>query len=317
MKKILLLSQEFDYDTMITCDAGPQYALRMGWHCDRLGRADEYMDWVTVIDNRITAAECDRLEAYLIAHPDRLFLLKVVDPFREGCESHWYYRFLFRVKDLPHVSFLSVYQPTEIVADLDDATGNRKMAVIPYPFQDEYGITAPLKQRKKQLIVSGALHFRLYPERQQLQRQVRRNPLLWSKVHRLKHPGYPDTGQSQRHRVIGKAYVEYLSRFQFMFVSPSRCGLEFLKYGECAYAHCIPVGKPPETFGGRLRSTFLDLDLDHLARSLRRIFSIPLAELEEIADRYYEAMQAERNPALLNAHLDEFLINRYSFTGGF
>ncbi|HEY9662245.1 MAG TPA: hypothetical protein V6C65_27635, partial [Allocoleopsis sp.] len=145
------------------------------------------------------------------------------------------------------------------------------------------------------------------PERQAFITAIRRNPLLWGKVHHLKHPGYPDTGQPQHHAIIGSHYIRFLSQFRWMFISPSRCCLEFLKYSECANARCVPIGQPPKSFSDRLRQSFMRLNFEQLHRSLRRLFSMPLDELQAMADQYHQAMVEERNPVLLNAQLDAWV----------
>ena len=307
MQKILLLSKAFDYSNVITVDVGAGYAKNMTWDYDDLSQISSYQDSINIIDNRITELECEFLEQYILFHPDVVFLLKVIDPFKEWCQNHWYYRFLFRVKDCQNVFFLSTYLPAELVENLNVSTGSKKMVFIPYAFNDTYAITTELDKRHNQIIFSGNQDRYVYPYRYQFSQSVRRNAFLWNKVHFLKHPGYPDINQKLLHNIIGDKYIEYLAQFKFMFVSPSRCGLEFLKYSECAYARCVPVGKPPLSFSPLLKDLFLELDFDNLTRSLKRIFSIPISELEDLADKYHFHLSQERNPALLNARLDEFL----------
>ncbi|MBI4783114.1 MAG: hypothetical protein HY785_17605 [Oscillatoriophycideae cyanobacterium NC_groundwater_1537_Pr4_S-0.65um_50_18] len=307
MQKILLLSKAFDYANVITIDVGSGYARSMGWSYDDLTQINSHQDKINIIDNRITESECCFLEEYIVSHPDVFFLLKVIDPFKEWCQNHWYYRFLFRVKDRRNVYFLSTYLPAELVQELNEATGGEKMVCIPYAFNDTHAVDPRLSNRTHQIIFSGNQDRYVYPYRYQFSQSVRRNVFLWNKVHFLKHPGYPDIHQKLLHSFIGEKYVEYLAQFKFMFISPSRCGLEFLKYSECAYARCVPVGKLPLSFDSPLKDLFLELDFDNLARSLKRVFSMPLAELEDLADKYYFHLSRERNPALLNAQLDHFL----------
>jgi len=308
MKKIFLLSESFNYSRMITHDAGVGYAQRMGWEQAKLKDWQQYSDRLIIIDNRITEAECEWVENLILQQRDTPFMLRVIDPYLAN-RDHPYYRLLFQVKERPNVRYLSPYQPTELVAELRDVVGDR-MVILPYPFVAEDNVDTGMRERRRQMIFSGARHPHIYPERQVLIDTVRRNPLLWGKVHHLKHPGYPDIGQTQRHSIIGQQYVTYLSRFRWMFLSPSRCRLEFLKYSECANARCVPVGQAPDSFSDRLRSCFIDLDFDRLHHSIRRLFSRPLDELEAIASEYRLAMAEERNPARLNAQLDEYSASR-------
>jgi len=248
MKKVLILSNHFDYDRMITYDAGPGYARGMEWESAYLRDLDHQGDAITIIDNRLTEEECFQMEAAILHQQHRCFVLKIVDPYREECSSHWYYKFLFRVGALPNVLFLSPYQPTELVHDLDEMTSRRKLIVIPYPFQERFAIQPSMAHRRHQIIFSGNDGRNLYPERVKFLRRVRRHPLLRWTTQVLRHPGYPDVGHTPVHHLIGPRYIQHLSQFRFMFLSPSRCGLEFLKYSECAYARCVPVGVPPNSF---------------------------------------------------------------------
>ncbi|NMF56640.1 hypothetical protein [Pseudanabaena yagii] len=307
MKKILILSKEFDYSKMITQDAGPNYAFNMGWETDYLDNISLYQTSIIIIDNRINELECFKLEKYIGANKAMLFLLKVVDPCEEWCRNHYYYNFLFRIKDLINVFFLTTYIPQEVVKDLEISLKSKKMIFIPYPFNDNFNIKKGLDKRIKKILFSGNQDRFVYPYRYQFIKKVKFNPCLVNKISTLKHPGYPDINQKLVHDIIGNKYIEYLSKYIFMFISPSRCGLEFLKYSECAYARCVPVGKAPLSFSPKLKEFFLELNFDDLYRSIKYIFSIPLSDLEHISKNYYLTYLKERNPKLLNSLLDEFL----------
>jgi hypothetical protein len=291
---------------MITYDAGSGYAQRMGWEYSGLDKWKQYRDYLNIIDCRISEAECEWVENLIQQQRQTQFVLRIVDPYY-SCHSQAYYRLLFRVKDWENVRFLSPYQPTELVKQLQEAAGDRKVIWLPYPFIVENNVTTNMAGRRKQVIFSGARNPHLYPERQAFISAVRRNPLLWGKVHHLKHPGYPDTGQPQQHMIVGKYYIQYLSKFRWMFISPSRCRLEFLKYSECANAGCVPVGQPPDSFSNRLRQCFISLDFERLYDSFCYLFSMPFDELQAIANEYRLAMTEERNPALLNDQLNELI----------
>lgn len=303
MKKIVFLSETFDYSQMITYDAGAGYAQRMGWEYAGLSQWQQYGDYLNIIDSKISEAECEWLEDLIQQQRHTQFALRTVDPYNYH-QNHPYYRLLFRMKNRENVYFITPYQPVEQIKQLQEAAGSRKVISLPYPFVAENSVATDLKERRKQVIFSGAKHPNLYPERHAFIATIRRSPLLWGKVHRLRHPGYPDIGHTQRHAIIGNHYISYLSQFRWMFISPSRCCLEFLKYSECANARCVPVGQAPNSFSDRLRQSFISMDLDRLHYAFRQLFSMPLDELQAIADQYYLAMAEERNPTLLNAQLD-------------
>ena len=200
--------------------------------------------------------------------------------------------------------------------DLDNATNHSKLVFIPNPFFDEFSIKKDLYLRKKKIIFSGKVCQELYPLRSELLNNLKYNPFLWNKISVLNHPGYPDVGENLEHNFIGRKYLEYLSQFYFMFLEPSRCNLEFLKYTECAYAHCVPVGKIPNSFTQAMKKSFFELDFSHLYSSIKRLFLIPNSELFERSRDYYLAMEHERNPAILNTNLDSFLQEKASSLTG-
>ena len=256
MQKQYLISSDLDYSRSISPAAGPVYAERMGWpvlHFDDVfgdeGIVGVSEAW-TVVDNRLSERECELLVAAIEANPEPPFVLKVVDPYYEWCRDHWYYRMLFAVARRPNVYFLSPYVPAEVVADLDRASGGGRLAVIPYAYPADVEQPAG-GDRKPSVIFSGSQHRAVYPFRYQFGRLTKWWPRVGRRVDVLEHPGYPDIGQEQKHEKIGARYIEYLSRYAFMFVSPSRCRLEFLKYGECAAAGCVPMGVPPSRIPSR------------------------------------------------------------------
>ncbi|WNZ27299.1 hypothetical protein HJG54_30900 [Leptolyngbya sp. NK1-12] len=310
MQKVYILSDEFNYSKMITYDAGPLYADQMGWKTSSIKAIAPQVNQINIIDPRITESECYYLETLNLEKINSIFFFRIVDPYYEQCNNHWYYKFLVKIKDKQNVYFLSPYQPEEFTKDLDDATNNEKLLVIPYAFKTRCHINSNLKIRKNKIILSGAIGSLFYPYRQKFLDKVGRNILLRHRIELLEHPGYPDIGQKQRHDYIGTKYIEHLSRFRFMFVSPSRCSLEFLKYTECAHARCVPVGKAPRSFSLNQKNTFIELDFNHLFQSTSRLFSIPLSELQNIAEQYYQVMKVERDPDLLNSKLDSFIASQ-------
>ena len=314
VQKRYLLSSDFDYDRSISPAAGPVYAGRMGWPTvwfdEVIGRGAvaDVAGW-TIVDNRLSERECDLLVEAIEANPKVPFLLKVIDPYYEWCRDHWYYRMLFTVARRPNVWFLSPYEPDELVADLDRASGGDRLVVVPYAYPSDVEQPAG-GDRKPSVIFSGNQHRDAYPFRYQFGRLAKWWPPVGRRVEVLEHPGYPDIGQKQKHQQIGSRYVEHLARYAFMFVSPSRCRLEFLKYGECAAAGCMPLGVLPRGFPQAAAEALVELDYSstfRLERSIRHALQMPSDEVEARAASYRSAMKMSRNPALLNRKLDAFL----------
>lgn len=300
------ISNEFDYDKLICYDAGPEYARNMGWFCVALDRVTDYPDCINIIDVHITERECAELQKYIAAHKSTAFLLTIVDQ-HEAHRTHWYYRLLFEVCRYTNVYFLSKYIPTDLIAELDALTGHQKIVFIPYPFRDPLNAVFDLKARNRKVIFSGAVSKGIYPLRDQFRRNIKRNPLLWRKVDFLGHPGYAEVGQKRVHDIIGIKYLNLLSKYVFMFLDPSRYGLELLKYVECAYARCVPIGKAPDSFTPKMREPFLEVDYSRFSKSINKFFSMSDTELVDRSNRYYAAMASERDPIKLNKTLDQFL----------
>lgn len=316
MKKIYLLSNEFDYSKRISADGGPRYSESMLWQSDYLVNIKQYQDYVNIIDRHITKSDCHVLEEYIIANKQVNFLLTVSDPYVEYYRDNHYYKFLFRVKDLTNVFYLSKYIPTEIVQEINELTNYKKMVFIPYSFVDKYQVSGNLLERDKKIIISGADDPGIYKYRVKFfEAAMNKNPIrhpinfffVRPYVQILKHPGYPDAGEQQIHNIIDDKYINYLSQFIFMLVTPSKLHLEFLKYSECAYARCVPVGKVPNSFSDKMKEPFLEIDFNCIAKSVQKILSIPNTELLERSRKYYEIFQIERNPDILNLKLDNFL----------
>lgn len=92
-----------------------------------------------------------------------------------------------------------------------------------------------------------------------------------------------------------------------MFVDPGRCDLEFMKYRECAYSRCVPVGSAPTGFPETIRKQILCINFADFNKSLKRIFQVPLNQIKILPEADYNYFEQERNPTLLNAQLDDFL----------
>ena len=315
MSMIYVLSSDLDYRQSISPAAGPVYAERMGWPTLRFddvfgsgGEVIETEGWM-VVDNRLSERECEILEDAIAANPEALFLLKVIDPYYEWCRDHWYYRMLFAVALRPNVWFLSPYVPAELVADLDRASGGHRLVVVPYPYPADVEQPAA-GDRTPSVIFSGNQHRAVYPFRYQFGRLATWWPPVGRRVDVLEHPGYPDIGQEQKHQTVGARYAEHLARYAFMFISPSRCRLEFLKYGECAAAGCVPLGALPRGLPVEAVEAFVELDFGNafrLERSVRRALQMTSDEARDRASRYRDAMRSHRDAAVLNELLDAFL----------
>jgi hypothetical protein len=307
-KIIYLLSADLPYEKMICPDSGPEYARSMGWPTAPLEEIGRYRDWVAVIDDRISEKECRRLETYVRANREQRFVPKIVDPLLEKREQP-YYQLLFRLADRKNVRYLSVYSPTELIDELALRVGPGRMVTIPYPFIAEAVLTEE-GSRKRQIAITGADHPWYYPLRVAVAEAMSSNPLFEGGFCRLEHPGYPDVGHVAKHRVIGREFIRFLSLHMFMLVCPSRGKLELLKFTECAYANCVPVGEAPSSFTAEMASHVVPLHPESLSDDLIRVLEMPGDEAESRAKAYRTIMSRERDVRVLNRRFSEFLANR-------
>lgn len=292
------LSDEFNYDFMICSDAGPSYAAAYGWEIESLSTIMISDSRIRIIDNRITQNEFTILQKAL-NKSDGIFLLKVVDTYIQSREQA-YIKFILSLKPQSNLFFLSPYQPMELGQELVDKHGLDKFVQIPYAYVISREVNVPLKKRKKRVIVSGNLAPEGYPFRYNFHRETYHK--LWSlfKTSYLPHSGYPDIGMPLNHNYIGDNYIKLLGQYYFMLLCPGRLNFEFLKYSECAYSGCVPVGHKPFSFTKLPNELFFEVDESDIRGSVRKLFQIPYKNLELMANGYRQWMQQHRNPEYLN-----------------
>lgn len=298
-----LLSEQFAYEKTIHADAGPDYARRHGWPSASLGQLSaELPDGPVLIDNRVTEEEMAALSRLLPRLAGRPVYLKVIDPYWE-CIRQPYYRWLLTLTRLPHICFVGPYPLTGMTGLLRELSRPDAYLHLPYAYEAERELPLAQPSRTRLLAVSGAARADIYPERAAVLRAVRRHWWSARQVSVLPHPGYPDVGQSARHTITGTTFLQYLSQHRFMYLEPSCENLEFLKYTECAYAGCVPVGRAPATFPEELRRMVRPLESSRLVADLRALKAINPAECRKSAQAYRETLRRLRDPLAVTAEL--------------
>jgi len=298
-----LLSEKFAYETTIHADAGPAYARRQGWTAAPLAKFREAVPHgPTLIDNRVTVEEAADISRQLPALARHPVYVKVVDPYWEHIRNP-YYQWLIHLTRFPNVCFIGPYLATGLIALLRDLSRPDAYVHLPYAYETERARPLSADAPGKFLVFSGAVNPSVYPERSALLRAMRRHWWLARRIDVLPHPGYPDIGQQARHNVTGDRYIEFLAAHRFMYLEPSRDRLEFLKYSECAYAGCAPVGRAPASFPAELGELVLPLESGNFRADFRRLARMSPAASSEVAQRYREALKRVRAPAVLNVSL--------------
>ena len=296
-----LVSAALDYSKLICSDAGPNYAISMKWNWDYLNKDYRYEDDVVyVIDNRISEEECYYLKEAILSSK-ATFVLKIVDPNYEWGDQY-YYQWLFLTLSFSNVYLLSVYEPKELTLVLTKLYPC-KLIYLPYPYDSAKEV--PLKdlaKRKNKIIISGSTHM-FYPLRNLIIKKIKRVFVRRIFYSVLKHPGYPDTNEKGNftHSIIGKNYIDFLSKYKVMFVCPARSKIELLKFHECAYAGCLPTGAPPDSFPQEIKDLFVNIDNKKILISTFNFF-LKWSEKDHIKrlTAYRAYLQKERNADHLN-----------------
>lgn len=292
-----LVSARFDYSQWLCADAGPQYAESLGlaWEpfdSQRLAASDPYTVWV--LDPRLQADEVRRLEELAWRFPHLWLVPRVVDPCWPPEDQNALRNLAFRLARRPRTALLLAYQPAEVTVLLADAFGPNRWFVSPYPYVSARELALGGK-RLHRVLISGSANPRMYPLRA-LARRKRITAPRWRLLSAdLVHPGYGiQAGQQQA--CIGNRFVAHLARYRFMLLCPSRASAELLKYGECAYAGCAPVGAAACGLPSEAAACIIPFDAADTAGSIRRIAATSEQEAWERAFHFRRVMSEARAP---------------------
>jgi len=297
------LSDILDYSKLICDDAGPGYAKSMGWEPISIRDFKNVKDIkIVVVDNRIQQKELALLTLLIKQHINIPFFLKIVDPYYERRDDP-YYQFVYKAANFKNTYLLSVYKAVELTKELS-ALYVERYIYLPYPYLKQKEVSK--KHRKTKIIISGALNQYIYPYRYNLWLKVTRSPVRFL-FSILQHPGYLEMNKSGSplHKKIRSAYIEHLSGFRYMLLCPSRCRIEFLKFYECVYAGCIPVGVPPDSYPEEIKSQFKQLGPESFYKDLLKIFF--QEHDNDIISQLRNYLYSTRNPEALNNIFKSFI----------
>ncbi|MGA2800844.1 MAG: hypothetical protein ABSE97_00500 [Verrucomicrobiota bacterium] len=304
MKIVYFISSNFPYETVIYSGIGPRFARSFGWPTEPISSIRDVTCDVGLIDGRLMEGDFGQIDAFLAASPKRAFpiFFRLSDPEMPTCDHEWN-SYVFRKKDLPGVHYVSIYDPEGSVLDFVRSLKRSRVVRLPYPYDASKQIDRDFALRKRRVFLSGAQSRKLYPLRHGLRRKRRWNPLARLAVSELRHPGYPDIGERQRHDVVHERYIDHAAGFTHFFLCPSRYRVELMKYIECGYAGCVPIGDPPNSLKDHVRHCFLS----YSGRTMELLKAIAAGrrEMMEMAAEYRRIMRAMRDPTKLNASLED------------
>jgi hypothetical protein len=299
-------------ESLICRDAGPPYAksLRLIWSgVDSLRQAAAGGE-VLIVDSALNDSEVHIVREY-IERTVNPVLLKVVDPYwvrgNYGKHKSAYSALVESHCRLPNVALLSPYAPSEWLKMVVDKFAP-KLLVLPYPYvrEAEQPLTlANFSERLDRAILTGARSARKYPRRAAVYRLRYLLPSYRKNFDLLEHPGYPIPGEARRHNLIFDDFVKFIGGYKYFFVDPSRANLEFLKYTECAYAGCVPVGAPAGSLAEAAQK--LVLDTSAFLKSMKESPAVRNRSHFDRAHEYRSIMSQTRNAEELRASLETFV----------
>ncbi len=302
----LVLSDGCDHSKILVPDSGPDYGEAMGFEMVQLKDADWNASRLWMIDLRLVEEEFAVVERAIKQHPATTFLLRMVDPYWESAIDKINTTIVFRHITTPNVGYVSGYQPEEATALLAEACkAQDKLFVCPnaYDKRREVPLDESWFRRERKIAFAGAQNPKLYIYRAFFRRKMKWDLRWWSRVATLPHPGYADIGQTATHSITGDDFVAWMARHQMCFLCPGRCSFEFLKYRECAYAGCTPVGGAPKTMSAQVAHQIVPLDWHDYRAKRDALLSMRPEKLYDRAIAYREGFARDRDPALLRDKL--------------
>ncbi len=297
--------------TWDTAHTGIPYAQSMGLKYSTYDFNKKY-EGVFIFDTMIQEHECSNITNTINRFKDSLFFFKIIDPYYEYERDKYFFKLLFKLAKLNNVYFITNLSPQELTQELYSYTDSKKMLFLPYPYQVAKEIPCKLldfTKRINKISYSGAVNSLIYPNRSIFLKNWKYNPFLWNKIEMLKHPSYLDKTNVQNHDIIGNKYLEFLSQYQIMYLDSSRSKLEFVKFTECAYAHCMPFGQVPISFNEPIKDYFKEIDYLKIYNSIKSIFRLTVEERFKISLGYRNIMKQERSVIKLQNSLYSFIDN--------
>ena len=303
MKIVYFVSSKYPYDTVIYPGVGPHYARMFGWPVATFEQmADTDCD-AGVIDNRTLPADHAFIDGFLARSTRRFPLFfKLSDPDMPTY-AHETARYVFDKKDAAGVHYISIYDLEGPLREFARTLKRSRVLHLRFPYDRSREIGTPFEHRRRRVLLSGAYGRELYPLRSLLRRQRRTNPLLRLAVSNLAHPGYPESGQPRRHDITFARFIEHAARFTHFFLCPSRYRVELMKFSECAYAGCVPIGEAPNSLRDEVGDCFVTYS-GHALQLVKELTQDRDAMLAR-ATEYRRIMRVLRDPVRLVARFEE------------
>jgi len=296
LRIIYFHSDTHPYDKAIYPGVGPAFARPLSWEARPISQISQGDCEVAVVDNRLEPGDVELLKRHLAVPASRrpLLFFRVSDPDMPETANPWV-RFIFDCADHPGVHYATTYEPEGPFLAFVTTLKVSRVVHLPYPYDSSREVEVPLVGRRRKIFLSGSNSKTLYPLRYALRRRRSQLPWLRWVIFDLKHPGYPEHGKAPRHDITHARFIGLAAEFTHFFLCGSRHNVELMKYAECAYAGCVPVGVPATSLNATAGRYFRP----YTARGLDLIREVCQAApvLEERAAGYRAAMRELRSPA--------------------
>lgn len=284
------------YDKAIYPGVGPAFARPFSWESRPISRIGEGDCDCAIVDNRLEPGDIEQLTRHLALPPSSRppLFFRISDPDMPATTNPCT-RFIFDCADHPGVHYATTYDPEGPVLAFTRPLRVSRVVGLPYAYDSSREIDIPLAGRRRRIFLSGSNSRTLYPLRYALRRSRSRLPWLRLVIVDLNHPGYPEDGQPPRHGITHARFVSFAAQFTHFFLCGARYNVELMKYVECAYAGCVPVGVPATSLSATAGQYFRP----YTARGfdLLRDVCQAMPTLEERAAGYRAAMRELRAPA--------------------
>lgn len=250
-----------------------------------------------------TSEDMDIIEEFVDRIPSKRMSIRLVDQFEHQRDTDTYLR----------MAKMSIDYCIPIIGTYDvDYYDLDVGLVLPYPYleEDEIKLTGSSVRKISSAILTGANVKGIYPMREKLYSISSSS----ERIDAINHPGYSGKGWSNG--VIGKDYLNTLSKYVFMVCTTCNESYELLKYIECAEAGCIPMGEIPNSLKGtEAEKYFIEIPDEALtsSKSFDKWFldSINNTDYYRCSISYRNYIRSVRNKGLLKNKLLNYINKRY------
>ena len=304
---IYVTSASHNYNGYIPEDAGPIWSDLIGIPHSELSNTKFIDENIYIVDPLLSSKEVISL-SQVIRNTSAIFALRVIDPYWPPYDTNAVRALAFEFAQNKRVGVISPYQPTEINQYIYMALGPKRYHISPYPYDIRKEIDFELDSpRMNKIAITGANEKNIYPLRF-FARYKRLTNLRWRAFTTdLRPMGYRIMVNPRQ--ISGSNYIDYLARHSMMFLCPSRSNVEFLKYRECAYAGCMPVGLAPNTLPSEAMNAFFTITPQCFSAKLALLARMDISEVRDRAQVYRKAMRAHRMPEDLLKKIVSWAVN--------